>query len=73
MLEGLFSRGARSAFKPWVPKGAANWLRRLRGRTMREAPRLPAELKRQLTGQFRDDITKTSQLIGRSLQHWLGD
>jgi sulfotransferase family protein len=73
MLESLFTRGARSALKPWVPKGAANWLRRLRGRTMREAPRLPADLKKQLTGHFRDDITKTSELIGRSLQHWLGD
>ena len=73
MLEGLFARGARSAIKPWVPKGAANWLRRFRARTMREAPRLPAELKKQLTGHFRDDITKTSDLIGRSLQHWLKD
>jgi hypothetical protein len=73
MLEGLFARGARSALKPWVPKGAANWLRRLRARSMREAPRLPADLKKQLTGHFRDDIRKTSELIGRSLQHWLGD
>jgi hypothetical protein len=40
---------------------------------MREAPRLPADFKKQLTGHFRDDITKTSELIGRSLQHWLGD
>lgn len=71
MLESLFTRGTRSALKPWVPQRAANWLRRLRGRTMRQAPRLPADLKQELTGHFRDDITKTSELIGRTLQHWL--
>jgi hypothetical protein len=38
---------------------------------MRQAPRLPADLKKELTGHFRDDITKTSELIGRSLEHWL--
>jgi hypothetical protein len=73
MLENLFMRGTRSAIKPWVPKRAANWLRRLRGRSMRQAPRLPADLKQELTGHFRDDIAKTSELIGRSLQHWLGE
>jgi hypothetical protein len=73
MLERLFTRGARSAVKPWVPKRAANWLKRLRGRSMRQAPRLPADLKRELTGHFRDDIERTSELIGRSLQHWLKD
>ena len=71
MLEGLFARGTRSVIKPWVPTRAANWLRKLRGRSMRQAPRLPADLKKELTGHFRDDITKTSELIGRSLQHWL--
>lgn len=71
MLESLFARGTRSAIKPWVPTRAANWLRKLRGRSMRQAPRLPADLKQELTGHFRDDITKTSELIGRSLQHWL--
>jgi hypothetical protein len=72
-LERLFTRGARSAFKPWVPKQAANWLRRLRSRSMRQAPRLPSDLKKELTGHFRDDIAKTSDLIGRNLQHWVKD
>ena len=72
LLERMFTSPAiRSALEPWVPKRAANWLRRVRGRTMRQAPRLPADLKKELTGHFRDDITKTSELIGRSLQHWL--
>lgn len=72
LLERMFTSPAiRSALEPWVPKRAANWLRRVRGRTMRQAPRLPADLRKELTGHFRDDITKTSELIGRSLQHWL--
>ncbi len=71
VLEGLFLRSARSPVKTWVPKPAANWFRRLRGRTMRQAPHLPAELKKQLTGHFYDDIAKTSTLIGRNLDHWL--
>jgi len=70
-LEALFLRGARSSAKTWVPKRAANWLRRLRARTMRQAPRMPGPLRRELTERLRDDITATSALIGRSLQHWL--
>lgn len=72
LLEKMFtSQAIRSALEPWVPRRAANWLRRVRGRTMRQAPRLPVDLKKELTGHFRDDITKTSDLIGRSLEHWL--
>ena len=72
MLEGFFTSGAIvSAVKPWVPVGAANWIRRLRTRNMRKPPALPPTLKQELTAHFRDDIAKTSQLIGRSLEHWL--
>jgi hypothetical protein len=67
----LTNRTLKSAIEPWVPAVAANWLRRLRTRSMRPAPKLPAELKKQLKGQFRDDIANTSRLIGRSLEHWL--
>jgi hypothetical protein len=38
---------------------------------MRKAPPLPPALKQELTGHFREDIGATSELIGRSLQHWL--
>jgi hypothetical protein len=38
---------------------------------MRPAPALPADLRKELTDHFRDDIAKTSALIGRSLKHWL--
>ncbi len=71
VLERLFIRSTRFPVKAWVPKPAANWLRRLRTRTMRQAPHLPRELKQALTGHFRDDIARTSDLIGRSLEHWL--
>lgn len=70
-LESFFMRSARSAVKARVPKRAANWFRRLRKRTMRPAPPLPAELRKELTRPLRDDIAKTSELIGRSLEHWL--
>jgi len=56
---------------PIIPRGAANWIRRLRTRTMRQAPPLPAELRRELAGHFHEDIARTSALIGRSLDHWL--
>ncbi len=72
LLEGvLTSRSIRSVVQPWIPKRAANWARRIRTRNMRQAPPLPAELRQELTNHFRDDIARTSQLIGVSLKHWL--
>jgi hypothetical protein len=70
-LEGLFMRSARSPIRPWIPKPVANWVRRFRTRTMRKPPPLPAELRTELTAHFRDDIARTSELIGRNLEHWL--
>jgi hypothetical protein len=71
LFERLLVRGAQSAVKPWVPLRAANWMRRLRSRTLRPTPPLPAEMRQQLTEHFRADIVSTSELIGRSLEHWL--
>ena len=72
LLEKVFtSATVRSALEPWMPKGVANWIRRLRSRTMRPLPALPKTLKEELTVHFRDDILRTSDLIGRSLDHWL--
>jgi hypothetical protein len=72
MLEGvLTSKTIRSAMEPWIPKSAANWIRRLRTRNMRPAPPLPADLRKELTNHFRDDIRRTGELVGRSLDHWL--
>ena len=71
-MERLFTnRAVQSAIKPLLPMRAANWVRRLRRRNLRPAPPLPAELRQELTRHFHDDIRKTSQLIGRSLDHWL--
>jgi sulfotransferase family protein len=67
----LTSHAIRSAVRPWVPVGAANWVRRFRARTLRQAPALPAQLRKELTEHFREDIARTSDLIGRSLDHWL--
>jgi hypothetical protein len=72
VVEGfLTSRTIRAAVEPWIPQRAANWVRRLRMKNMRRPPPLPAEMRRDLTGYFRDDIRRTSELIGRSLDHWL--
>jgi hypothetical protein len=72
MLEGFLARSAiTSALRPWVPTRAANWVRRLRARTLRKAPSLPPAVRKEITGRFRDDIRRTSDLIGRDLDHWL--
>lgn len=72
LLEGIYtSRFIRSAVEPWIPKQAANWVRWLRTRNMRQAPALPAGLRQELTAHFRSDIARTAELIGRSLDHWL--
>jgi hypothetical protein len=72
LLERLFSnRALRSALQPLMPRGAANWVRRFRSRTMEKPPALPPDLRRELTEHFRADIAETSALIGRNLDHWL--
>jgi hypothetical protein len=70
-LEAIFLRSARSSVKNYVPRAAANWFRRLRSRTMRQPRKLPADLRKQLTVPFHEDIARTSKLIGRNLDHWL--
>ena len=67
----LTSRSLRAMVEPLIPKRAADWVRNLRTRNMRKAPPLPADLRKQLTARFRDDIAATGRLIGRSLDHWL--
>jgi hypothetical protein len=67
----LTSRALKSLAAPWVPKPVANWMRRLRTRNLRQAPALSPELRQHLTNGFREDIVRTSELIGRNLTHWL--
>ena len=64
-------RAIKSAIEPWIPRRAVNWVRQLRTRNMRQPPGLPPELRRELTSYFRDDVEKTSELIGRDLSRWL--
>jgi hypothetical protein len=72
LLEGFLTSGAiRSVVEPWIPTGAANWIRRLRMKNMQQAPPLPAELRKELSSHFQEDIRRTAELIGRSLEHWL--
>jgi hypothetical protein len=72
LLEGILTNQAlKSAVEAWVPKRPANWVRRLRTRNMTQAPPLPAELRADLTRHFREEIARTAELIGRSLEHWL--
>jgi hypothetical protein len=72
VVEGILtSRALRTAVEPLIPKAAANWVRRLRMKNMRKPPALPPDLRQDLTTHFRDDIRRTADLIGRSLDHWL--
>ena len=40
-------------------------------KNMQQAPPLPAELRKELSNHFQEDIRRTAELIGRSLEHWL--
>ena len=72
LVEKVLTSGKlKKALDPWVPQRAADLARRLRTRNMRRAPPLPRELKSVLQERFREDIDKTSGLIGRDLSSWL--
>ena len=71
-LEKVFtSRSVRKAIEPLIPRRAADMARRIRTKNLKKAPPLPKDLKAELSRHFRDDIAKTSELIGKSLEHWL--
>ena len=67
----LTNRRLRSAVEPIIPTRFANWMRGIRTRNMEKPPPLSRELRGELTERFRVDIARTSELIGRSLDHWL--
>ena len=65
-LEKVFTSGSvRKAIEPWIPRRAADMARRLRTKNLKKAPPLPEDLKAELGRHFRDDIGKTSELIGQ--------
>ena len=71
-LEKVFtSRSVKKAIEPLIPRRAADMARRLRTKNLKKAPPLPEELKAELSRHFREDIAKTSELIGSSLDHWV--
>ena len=68
-------RGLRRALKSFTPKAARNWVwrqvERLREKDRIPPPPLEPAVRQRLTAEYRDDIEKTQQLIGRDLSHWL--
>jgi hypothetical protein len=71
LVESLFKTQLTRTLQPWIPKRVGNWVKSIRTRNMREAPPIPHDLRQKLTNHFRDDICRTSELIGRNLDHWL--
>lgn len=72
LLERVLTNShVKATLEPLLPRWASDGVRRFRGRTMRKAQSLPPALRQNLVHHFRDDIAKTSDLIGRSLEHWL--
>ena len=67
----LTNKTLKAAAKSWLPRRAANWVRRLRTANLQSAPPLPTQLRAELTRHFHDDIVKTAELIGRDLDDWL--
>jgi hypothetical protein len=51
-----------------LPAGARHYIR---SRILDKPPPLPTEVRRQLTGGYREDILKLQGLIGRDLSPWL--
>ncbi|HWO71101.1 MAG TPA: sulfotransferase [Actinomycetota bacterium] len=69
----LMNRLARTTIRPFLPRPVVDAARRLRARNLRRPPPLPSAMRARLTEHFREDILATSRLIGRSLDHWLGE
>jgi sulfotransferase family protein len=67
----LTSHALRRVAEPLIPRRAIDRIRRARTRNLRRAPALPRELRLELVERFREDVLRTSELIGRSLDHWL--
>ena len=62
----------KSALKPLLPQG----LRRkllvdLERRNLEKAPPIPSETRRRLVEEYREDVMKLQDLIGRDLSGWL--
>ena len=65
------SKAIKTAVEPWIPRRAANRVRRLRSSNLHPAPPLPSELRKELAPHFHDEILRTAELVGRDLDDWL--
>ncbi len=64
-------RAAKNLFKTFIP---ARWSRRIGDRLRSNnltRPPLSAEMRRQLTEVYREDIEELQGMLGRDLSHWL--
>lgn len=66
----LTNKAVRRVVEPLVPTGAVNAIRRFRTRNLQKPPPMPPALHEELQAPFLDDIRKTSDLIGQSLDRW---
>jgi hypothetical protein len=62
----------KSMLKLLLPQSARRgMISRLQSFNLTKPPPLDPKLRRQLTEEYRDDIVKLQELIGRDLSHWL--
>ena len=71
ILEKMFTtRPSGQPLEPWMPKGAANWIRKLRTRTMRQAP--PSRWRSRPSSPAASATTSSARpTYRRDLSHWL--
>ena len=67
------NQALRYAVGPRTPEWVRRVVRGVRRRNTSAASGLPADLRRELTRLYRDDILRTQDLVGRDLSHWLAD
>ena len=71
LLHDLLSHpGLRAFGRKFLPQGAVEKLKDVRGGNLRKQPMSAADRKAALA-VFRDDILATQEMIGRDLSHWL--
>lgn len=72
-LDLLFSQPnpLKSFFKPFIPKNIRQQVtNNIKQKNLIE-PKVSPEIRQQLINEYRDDILKLQDLIGRDLSHWL--
>lgn len=67
----LTNKKIRALVEPLVPDSFVNFARRVRTSNLQRAPRLPDDMRRQMTDVFRDEIAATEALLDVDLSGWL--